>query len=410
MSLRSYVFAAMVMVVAPHASAQTAQVQASAPIVGFQDGFFVQANADNRLLLGVIVQTDGRFSTDDPLPITNTLAIRKTRPIVAARIARYFDVRLMTEFGGGTATLLDAYFDVRFSPKFRVRSGKDKSPVGYELLQGDAFLLFPERSLASSLVPNRDVGIAAQGDLGVKVFYAGGVFNGVVDGTNSTADVDVDSGKDLAGRIVVQPFRTTATPAGALNGFGFQVGGTTGTQTGALPAFRTPVGQTYFSYAAGTAANGTRTRVTPAVFYYYKALGVFGEYVRSTQAVTRGLVTRDITNDGWEVTGSYVLTGEAASDRGIRPRNVFDPPTGKWDAIQLVARYSELDVDDAVFAAGFGAAGAADAARQFTVGVNWYPVPYVKYYATFERTGFEGGTAPSRPDEHVILFRVQLAF
>ena len=61
--------------------------------------------------------------------------------------------------------LLDGYFDIRFSPKLRLRSGKDKTPVGYELLIGDASLIFPERSVVSLLVPNRDVGFQAQGDL-----------------------------------------------------------------------------------------------------------------------------------------------------------------------------------------------------------------------------------------------------
>ena len=86
---------------------------------------------------------------------------------------------------------------------------------------------------------------------------------------------------------MVQPFRTT-TPAGALNGLGFQIGGSIGKQAGALPAFRTSVGQTYFSYATG--ADGRRhdaRGITPALFYYYKSLGAFGEYVRSTQEVTR---------------------------------------------------------------------------------------------------------------------------
>src|SRR5207249_2200082 len=110
---------------------------------------------------------------------------------------------IMPDFGNGTAVMQDAYFDVRFSPKFRVRTGKDKTPVGYELLQGDAFVLFPERALASSLVPNRDIGVQVQGDLTPKVFYAAGVFNGIPDGTSGPTELDANSDKDLAGRIVV---------------------------------------------------------------------------------------------------------------------------------------------------------------------------------------------------------------
>ena len=394
---------------APAAAAQQAAPAAPAPVAGFQDGFFIQtANGDNRLLFGLVAQTDGRFSVDDPTPITNTFTIRKVRPTFSGRVARYFDFKVMPDFGNGTTTLTDAYFDVRFSPKFRIRSGKDKSPVGYELLIGDAFLLFPERSLASSLVPNRDIGIQAQGDLSPKFYYAGGVFNGVPDASSATTDLDTNNGKDVAGRVVVQPFRTATTPAGALNGLGFQIGGSAGQQTGALPTFRTSVGQTYFSYATGTTADGKRTRITPSLFYYYRSLGAFAEYVRSTQEVTRAAATREFTNTAWNVTASFLLTGEPASSGITRPRNAFDPPTGKWGALQLVARYAELDIDDDLISAGFAAAGATDKAKSFTVGVNWYPASVVKYYLNYERTEFDTGTAPDRPNENIILFRVQL--
>lgn len=306
------------------ASAQTAP----AVTAGWQDGFVIQsADGDNRLQIGLVAQTDGRFSVDDPRPIVNTFTIRKLRPTFSGRVSKYFDYKVMPDFGSGQTVVLDAYFDIRFSPKFRVRIGKDKTPVGYELLQGDAFLLFPERALASSLVPNRDIGVQVQGDLSPRFYYASGVFNGIPDGTNGTTEVDANSDKDLAARVVIQPFRKSGSTS-ALNGLGFQVGGTVGVQSGALPAFRTSVGQTYFSYAAGAAAAGDRKRVTPAVFYYYKSLGVFGEWMQSTQEVARLGVAREISNHAWEVTGSYVLTGEAASDRGVKPRRASIPPTG----------------------------------------------------------------------------------
>ena len=303
----------------------------------------------------------------------------------------------MPDFGSGTAVIQDAYFDVRFSPRFRIRSGKDKTPIGYELLQGDAFLLFPERALASSLVANRDTGIQVQGDLSPKVYYAAGVFNGIPDGTSATTELDANNGKDLAGRAVIQPFRSAATPNRPLNGFGFQVGGSTGHQAGALPAFKTSAGQTYYSYSTGSAADGVRTRVSPAVFYYYKAFGAFGEYMRSTQSVAKAGAATDVRNQAWEVTGSIVLTGEAASDRGVRPKNNFDPPSRHWGALQLLARYTELKIDRDAFRADLAATGASSGAKSFTVALNWYPAAYVKSYITFERTTFGGDLTIARP-------------
>src|SRR5262249_38023747 len=62
------------------------------PLVGFADGFFIQSpDGDNRLVLGMVAQTDGRFSLVDPNPIINTFTIRKVRPTLTGRIARYFD-------------------------------------------------------------------------------------------------------------------------------------------------------------------------------------------------------------------------------------------------------------------------------------------------------------------------------
>jgi phosphate-selective porin OprO/OprP len=413
-SLRSLAVASALvtaMLIPAPAEAQ-APATASPLVAGWQDGFFVQsANGDYHLVFSVTAQMDGRFSLDDPKPIINAFTIRKARPTLSGRVAKYFDFKLMPDLGNGTAVVLDAYFDVRFSPRFRVRTGKDKSPIGYELLIGDPNIFFPERSLGSSLVPNRDIGVQIQGDIdGGKVSYAGGVFNGVPDGTSSTTELDANNGKDLAGRIVVQPFRTASSPAGPASGMGFQIGGSSGAEMGALPSFKTSVGQTYFSYAPTVSADGVRHRVTPAVFYFYKAVGAFGEYFRSSQVVTKGSARTDVVNEAWDVTGSFFLTGEAASIGTTRPHNNFDPPNHHGGALQIVARYADLKVDGDVFTAGLAGAGSSREAKAFTIGVNWFPAPYIKYYVTFERTTFDDHVAGSRPVENVLLFRTQLAF
>jgi phosphate-selective porin OprO/OprP len=379
------------------------------PSSGWQNGFFIQsANGDTRIVLGTVVQVDGKFTTDDPPAFTDTFTIRKARPTLTGRVARYFDFKLTPEFGNGSATVLDASFDTRFSNAFRVRLGKDKTPIGMEVLYSDPGLLFPERSLASSLLPNRDVGVQVLGDLGAqKATYALGVFNGIPDGSSSSTDVDTNSGKDVAGRLVVQPFRRESDP-GALNNFGVHVGASHGQETGALPSFKTSGGQTYFSYA-GAAADGDRWRVTPAFFYYGHTVGVFGEYARTSQDVTKAGVTRAIVNDGWDLSGAINLTGETATNSVIPPAHPFDPASGSWGTLQLVARYAELHVDQAAFDAGFTSSTASREAKQFTIGLNWYPVQFVKYYLDYEHTTFEGGAA-ARPAEHVIFFRGQLAF
>jgi len=390
-----------------------AQTPAGPPVTaGFDNGFFIQSPDGNaRLTFGLVAQVDGRFSLDDPLPITNTFTLRKLRPTFTGRFTKYFEFKVMPDFGNGTTVIQDAYLDTRFSNGFRVRIGKDKTPIGYELLIGDASLYFPERALASSLVPNRDLGVQAQGDLaGGKLAYAAGLFNGIPDGTSSTTEVDTNSDKDFAGRVVVQPWRSTAGTASALSGLGFHIGGSAGTQANGLPSFKTSVGQTYFAYATGVTADGQRSRVSPAAFYFYKSFGAFGEYMLTRQDVARAGVTQDVRNHAMEATIAYFLTGEPAGTGLPRPKRPFDPSAGHWGALQVLSRYSHLEVDGSVFTNNLAAPNSSGRADQWTLGANWYPVQFVKWYVTYERTTFDKNVAGARPVENVILFRAQLAF
>ena len=104
-----------------------------------------------------------------------------------------------------------------------------------------------------------------------------------------------------------------------------------------------------------------------------------------------------------------MLTGEAATYGAVRPKNSFNPAQHHYGAVQLLARYTTLSVDRLVFQSGLASATASREATSFTVAANWFPNANVKYYATFERTTFDGG-ASARHAEDVILFRTQLSF
>lgn len=377
---------------------------------GWSDGFVVRsADGDHRLQIGAVVQADGRFSIGEERPFTDAFVLRKARPTLSGRVAKHFDFKITSDFAGGSAVLVDGYVDIRFSEAFKFRSGKDKTPIGYEVLLSDSTLLFPERSLVSLLLPSRDVGFQAVGELaGGRLLYAAGLFNGQpVDGGSSSTDVDTNDGKDVAGRVAFRPFKSDAAPPSLLNNFGVHLGVSTGNQDGALPSFRTSAGQTFFSYAA-TTADGRRTRIAPAVFLYAGRVGAFAEFARSTQAVARGGTRAELDNRAWGVNASYVLTGEATSERGVKPRAPFDPAAGQWGAVQLTARYGALTIDDDAFALGLAASSASRTAHQLTLGSGWYLSDFVKLYGTYERTRFDGGA--ERPPEHAVLFRTQLAF
>ena len=124
------------------------------------EGFVLQSsNGDYRLQLRGYVQFDGRFfPSDDGRLATDNFLLRRVRPIFAGTVGRHFEFQIMPDFGVGTTVLQDAWLDVNYSPKARVRVGKFKSPVGLERLQSATAIAFVERAYPTALVPNRDVG------------------------------------------------------------------------------------------------------------------------------------------------------------------------------------------------------------------------------------------------------------
>ena len=209
-----------------------------------QDGFVLQnANGDNRLQVNFLLQVNGRFAFDDPQNnVVSTFALRRLRPILQGRVARFFDFYFNPDFAGGIVNIRDAYIDTRFSSAFRIRVGKGKEPFGLERLHSAQYLTFVERALPTAVAPDRDIGVLVMGDLaGEVVSYAAGVVNGVADG--ASADLDTNDGKDTVARVVVRPL--AKSPRSPLAGLGLAFAGSTGTQPDALPSFRTSGQQTF---------------------------------------------------------------------------------------------------------------------------------------------------------------------
>jgi phosphate-selective porin OprO/OprP len=397
--------------VVPVVSAQ----EAAPPAVtaGWQDGFFVQsANGDFRLQIGLLAHLDARFALNDASQaVVNTFAFRRLRPYLRGRFSRRFEFYLNPDFAGGTLVVQDAYVDTVFAPAFRIRAGKGKTPFGLERLMSASNLLFFDRAAPTLLVPNRDIGIQVLGDVsGGTISYLAGVMNGVADG--GSADFDTNDGKDVSGRFIVRPFNKSA--ASRLKGLSLAIAGSTGHQAGAaaLPTYRTSLQTPFFSYSVGATADGLRTRYSPQVSYYYKTFGGFAEYVHTEMPISKGSVTEDIAHQAWQVAGSIVLTGEAATDAaaGVRPRDNFDFGNGHYGAFQIAARYHALTVDDRAFALNLAAAGSSRRVAAWTVGLNWYLTPNFRYVFNFERAVFDGDPDGPRKPEDALEFRTQVSF
>jgi phosphate-selective porin OprO/OprP len=391
-----------------------------------QNGFsFGSADSNFVAQLHGIVQFDSRtFFRDGGNNGNDGFLLRRARPILSGTVFHDFDFNFTPDFGGSTVQILDAYLNYRYNSALQLEAGKFKAPVGLEALQNDRDLLFNERSLVTDLVPNRDIGAELHGDLfGGAVSYAAGIFNGDTDYNGTTVNTPLQDDKSGEGRLFFQPWKNTTV--GPLRGLGFGVAGSylgnhpqTNSASGLTPGYTSDGQQKFFSYNAGVNANGDGWRVSPQGFYFWGPLGILGEYVISDQRVSSSpKKTADLQNTAWEVTGSWVLTGEDSSYNGVTPLHPFNLHNGNWGAWQLVARYARLDVDDKAFTDGFASPSkTANGAAAWSVGLNWYLNRNVRADVSFSHTTFDGFTGKAAPgvvpaqDENVLFTRVQLAF
>ncbi len=422
-------------------AAETKAKDAPKITIGSEGFGFKSADGNFGVQLKGVLQVDSRtFFNDAGIMGNDGLLLRRARPILQGTLYKDFSFLFVPDFGGtGGAQIFDAYLNYSYNPALQLRAGKFKSPVGLEQLQSDSDLLFNERALPTALVPNRDIGFQVYGEiLGATISYAAGIFNGVGDARNSN-NADFDDEKAYEGRLFFEPFKKTSLTG--LQGLGFGVGGsyedqqrnatglpaTTGSAGGAVAGYATDGQQQFFAYAPGSnavvVADGEHWRLSPQGYYSYGPFWLLGEYVISNQKVVRTvtapLTSARLEHTGWQISAGYVLTGEDYNYKGgVIPRRPFDPRQGSWGAWQLVARYAELDIDNAAYPLFSSPGASASSVQSWSAGLNWWLNRNLRVLSSFSHTDFQGGggagaTAPAivtRKDENVFFTRLQLAF
>ena len=394
------------------------------PKITVSDKGFTLASADaaNSLKIRGLAQLDSRlFFGDGGGVVNNAFVLRRARIITEGTFAKNYSFQFVPEFGGSSISILDANFGVTLNKALSFKFGKFKSPVGLELLQSDSWTFFNERSIVTNLVPNRDLGIQASGDvLNGTLNYTVGIFGGLGDG-GSTNNADFDNEKDLVARVIASPFKNDADSP--VQGLSFGISASIGrekTASGRTSAYRTDGQQTFFTYNAATIADGQNWRISPQADYRNGSFGAIGEYVVSTinaRPSATGLKT-ELQNKAWQLAAGYVLTGEDSSFTGVVPRTNFDYAAGTWGAFEVTARYANLKVDDAAFPLYASAASNADEASSVGVGLNWYLSKAVAFKFDYYQTKFGfNAAAPAtstsqilRQDEQVFISRFQVSF
>lgn len=393
---------------------------ASAPVLAASEKGVSIKSADGavELKLRALVQADGRFFSGS-VSQNDGFLLRRVEPTLEGSWGKLVAFRINPQFAGDSATLNDAYIDLRFDPRATVRIGKAKPPLGLERLQSSAATAQVELGLPSELAPGRDIGVQLQGDvLGGALNYGIGAFNGAVDGRDAVT-ANPDGEFEYVGRLFWEPFRNAGGDLGTLGlGVAASVGDTYGGGNNFLPRYRTPGQEQFFGYGGNVAADGQRLRKTVQGYWYRGPFGLLGEWIGSAQDVRvasgAGVGTRaTLENRAWQIAAGWVLTGEDAGFRGVQqPSSPFAIGQDGWGALELTARYGRLAIDEDAFPLFASPSTAARAARSWGVALNWYLTRSLKLVANYTGTVFDGGAAGGgdRPDERVFFTRAQLSF
>ncbi|WP_394823895.1 hypothetical protein [Pendulispora albinea] len=383
-------------------------------------GFGVEsADGDYRLRLHWLLQTDYQaFLVDRPPGVTasSTFNVRFAALQMSAVVARRFRSQMFVDFAQGRLTLLDAWLEVDLARPLTLRVGKFLYPISEERLTPGIWLPFVSTTLASVLLPARDTGLQLYGEpipgvLKYNVALTNGGSAGLL------GDADIDAHRELTARVFGRPFAWLSP--GPLTKLGLGIGASYTEHDGTvaapeLPILRTYGGQTFFAYkndrtAAGTmTARGAAWRIVPHATWAFGPVAAYVDWVHASDDIG----TATVSYDALGAVASLVLTGEDAEPLSyIVPKRPLDLAKGHLGTFLLVGGAGRLIVGSSAFRAG--AVDPSAGSRITTVyggGLNWYPVRGIAMLGSFGHMFFESfAGAPIRPDENVLIVRMQMA-
>ena len=407
----------------------------------YNSGFGIQsADGKNKIQFGGLLQLDNRRYPSANEGNISGFDVRRIRPIIQGTLDGIYDFKFAPEYGdnkfASSATnggIADAFINARFKPWLQLQAGKFAPDVGLERLESSNFNKFIELSTVSNnILPNRDLGVSLHGNLiDNTLYYAVGVYQGVVDGGDALTSQSYNGNNEYTARLFATPFRGTDSAFSDLgfgiavthdHGYGSSTAATSTTNSG-LPSYKAP-GQasTFFAYASGVYANGSRNRLTPQAYYYFGPFGVIAEYASVRQEIISGSTLDSLNNNAWDVTGSWLLTGENATHNNpVSPNMPFSSNGDGWGAWEVVARFQETNLDKKALSyvstttplSTSSITGlAARTAKTWGAGINWYLSKNLKLATNFEVTSYDKFSLQTvtRPDEKFIDSRLQLAF
>lgn len=298
---------------------------------------------------------------------TNGTALRRARLEIDGTFARDWAYAAEIDFGNAVVhEVKDVKLGYIGGENWSLFVGNQKQPYSLALEMSSNDLPFTERSVdivPAAVYMDRAIGVRLDMH-GDDWFLAGGVYGDEVD-----ADGVGDKGWAAVGRVVVAPYQDDNQVLHL---------GLRAARRGLDDTLKTMLrnkttdNSNFSVVSTGIIPNVEQVDLFgPEFGYVHGPLLLMGEY--SEVNLSRTEEFRDLEFEGWHLSAALALTGENRAAtysmsngefKGLKPDRFFNPGQNAWGAVELVARYATLDLNDQGLTGG-----SIDTAE---VGANWY--------------------------------------
>ncbi|MFL5295510.1 MAG: OprO/OprP family phosphate-selective porin [Phenylobacterium sp.] len=469
------------------AEVKTAQAASDANIIALQappsgattipslpNGKPAFATADGRFsanLRAIIMFDAGKYFQKDNLgqlvvgrDLNEGTNFRRARFGIDGKLFKDFDYAIIYEFGGSggedAGHIQEIWAQYSALKPWKIRLGAFEPNIGLAAAVSTSQMPILERPSPAEVARNVAAGdsrsalqvfgngVWGQGDAGVAArWFASAALTGNTVGTiNSTGGATAqpfDEQTAIIGRFAIAPFDTTNWQLhfGVNGQYVFHANDSTGPAGGLSPRYVVqlrdrPELRLDATRLVDTGAIDTRhvTVLGAEVGATVQNLMLEGEYfdyrIDRRNATNPLIAPADPHFSGWYVQGAWVLTGEPrpynpAEARFDAPKMAynFNPAAGTWGTVELVARYSDLDLNFHECGAGRPTATTAgvfcfDAVRGgeqkiSTIGMNWYLNPVIRFMLDYQHVDvdrFNAAGVQIGQKYNAVALRSQLSF
>jgi phosphate-selective porin OprO/OprP len=352
------------------------------------------------------LQFDGARYFPDIKHLVSGTEFRRLRLALGGDLAPRFHYLIEIDFADNEVQVRDAWLSYDLSPHVRLQAGQFKEPLSLDQLTPSLDISFMERSLMDGLVPGRNLGIALRGNHRRFTGMLGGF--GQNAGSIGEPDFDNSEAVSLTARATVAPILRERRLL----------------HLGAAARWRTPNAQADDERNISFTAFD-ETHVDRTLFYdtgdipftdWYGQFGLEGALIYGSLLVQGEALATQVSRDtvpdpsfgGGYVFLSVLPTGEA---RVYDARNGvlgwITPPRHSWGALELLVRFSTIDLNDSPITGGAG--------HNWTLAANWYVKRHVKMMINYVITDHDalatGDGQFAAPDNfRVLQARLQYFF